>query len=236
MSKSFCIKNNNKTILKYIIEQFENLGMPQLYISQNSFSIYDNVIVHYTGFDNSLFEEKLGNILTETILNFYENILIENIINSNYFYFFDFEKHEILDSSIKNAKSDFDINARRYAVYTAWIDYIRNNKYVILDGFANFRLFKYKDFLDEIVDYSVNNFLVQREYLEFINLLKEYIVSKPSTIDSAHLIYSNDMYLLYDSHLNPIPIETNISNTKYLSDISFSKNDYCLNIRHMYCP
>lgn len=46
--KSFCIKANNKQIINYLINDFSNIKMNHIFISQNSFKIYDNVIIHYT--------------------------------------------------------------------------------------------------------------------------------------------------------------------------------------------
>ena len=100
---------------------------------------------------------------------------------------------------------------------------------MILDGFVRFRLYDYSKILDEVVDYSVSKYLVQREYLEFVRLLKEYISSTQATCTKIHLIYSSNNVILLNENNMIIPIESNLSNVKFLSDISFSKNDYCLN-------
>ncbi len=56
-----------------------------------------------------------------------------------------------------------------------------------------------------------------------------YVNSKKNNIDIVHLIYLNKESILLDNNKNVIPIQDNIFEAKYLSDISFSSNDYCLN-------
>ena len=100
---------------------------------------------------------------------------------------------------------------------------------MILDGFVNFRLKEYMSYLDNIVDTAVNQFIIEKEYNEFINLLKIYIDSKPAECEILHLIYINGESILLDADKNIVSVSENILNSKYLSDISFSSNDFALN-------
>lgn len=245
MLKSFCIKTNNCRIIDKLLSQFENVKLDNIYITKKQFAIYQNIIVHYSGDNIEVFYEKIAEFLSKIILDFYERNLFYKIIRENYFYFFDMELKEILKICIDSSK-DFEISERYLLIYNECIKYIKENKSMILDGFVNFRLYDYVKTLDEIVDYSINKYLVQREYLEFIKLLKEYISYSEPTRSIIHLIYSENNNILLDEDNIIIPIEENISQAKYLSDISFSKNDYCLNtllnilphkiIIHLLCP
>ena len=60
---------------------------------------------------------------------------------------------------------------------------------MILQGFVNFRIHDYIKILDYLTDMCVNNYVIEREYNEFINLLKIYINSKHSSNKIVHLIY-----------------------------------------------
>ncbi len=114
-------------------------------------------------------------------------------------------------------------------VYSAIEKYLQENNIIILSGFINFRLKSYMKLLDETIDLCVNTFLIEREYFEFINMLRMYINSKDSSIEHVHLVYVNSDSLLIDNDKNIIPLDKNVFNAKYLSDISFSNNDFCLN-------
>jgi len=87
----------------------------------------------------------------------------------------------------------------------------------------------YIKILDNLVDISVNKFVIDREYSEFIDLLKVYINSKDYGSDIVHLIYNDAESILLDKYKNIINLDNHILNSKYLSDITFSSNDYALN-------
>ena len=119
--------------------------------------------------------------------------------------------------------------SRQTIIYDAFYNYLLENNKIILDGFINFRLKKYLDFLNCIIDDAVNYFIVEREYWEFISLLKVYINSEAPSMEKVHLIYNNSESVLLDENNNAININKDVFNTKYLSDITFSSNDYTLN-------
>lgn len=228
--KSLCIKINNDKVLNYLQEQLENSHMDNICFSIKTFKYYNNLIIHYTGSNLSEFYNFICDILLNTVTNLYEPRKLKELININYFYFSEFEKQSILDKCINML--NFDANNREDCdnlIYTDLLKYIIENKSIFLDGFINFRLYKYINFLDSILDLSVNNFIIEREYNEFISLLQIYINSKDSTTPLLHLIYVNGDSILIDENKNIVSVDDNILNATYLSDISFSSNDFTLN-------
>ncbi len=226
--KSFCIKTNNKNILAYLLNNF---NFPNTYISIRKFKIYKNIIIHYIGENASAFYNELANNLVSLILNFYEENLLKSIIKSNYFYFSESEQDIVLDKCLTYLKdtSSVEYQVRIEHIYIAALKYITNNKAMILSGFIHFRLSNYMKILDYVVDTFVNELVVDREYKEFINLLKSYVNSKPSNINSVHFIYKNTSSILLDSKHKKIPFTDDLANLNYISDVSFSENDIVLN-------
>lgn len=231
MIKSFCIKTNNKKIIDYLLNNFEKLELENLYISKLKFKFYDNFIVHYKGKNLDIFYDIFSNILSSAIIEFYEKDIIKHIISSNYFYFTDIEQRKIFDIVM-----DYLYNGeltenyiRKDSIIISCIEYFSNNKSTILDGFVNFRLNDYIKIIDYIVDMAVNKFVIDREYAEFIDLLKCYINSKDYGARTVHLIYQNQESVLLDEFKKIIDLDNSILNSKYLSDITFSSNDYTLN-------
>ncbi len=229
--KSFCIKTNNEKILSYLLNDFKSNTPSNFYCSKRRFKIYNNIIYHYKGNNEEIFIDFISQILKNIIVLFYEEKIISKIINYNYFYFDDFEKKQILDLCLTNLNNMENITSqnRENIVFYLCKEYVKENKSVILNGFINFRLKEYISILDEIVESSINSYIIEKEYLEFINLLKLYINSTPSVDDVIHLIYYNNESLLLDKDKKIIKFDNDISNAKYLSDITFSSNDYCLN-------
>ncbi len=229
--KSFCIKTNNTKILDYLEKQFIAMPLSDIYFSIKKFKLFSNIIIHYKGKNTSEFIDSCSKILTTCIIAFYENNIINRIINSNYFYFDNFEKNIIKKTCIETINSDYLANTEiKEEIWFTISNFLNSNRNFILDGFVNFRIFQYNKYLDTIVDLSVNKYIIDREYTDFINLLKAYIDSKPETIDIVHLIYTSNSPILLDENRDLINFSTNnIINTPYLSDITFSDCDFVLN-------
>lgn len=228
--KSLCIKSNNINIIIYLLDKFQALNLDGLYVTNRKFRLYENVIVHYNGELLDSFYDKITSILSDTIICFFEDKLLKRILEYNYFYFTHKEKKQIL--SLSRDFLDEDSISREdnfFSVYYSVLDYITNNKSLVLEGFVNFRLQNYMKDLDYVVDISVNKFLIEKEYNEFINILKLYVSFTPFNSPLVHLIYHNGESTLLDIDRNVISTEDNALNAKYLSDITFSSNDYALN-------
>ena len=162
MLKSLCIKTNNNRAINYLLDEFSNAKLNNLYISTSKFKLYNNFIIHYKGKELDTFYTIIADILSSLIINLYEENLIKRIISSNYFYFADIEQRKILDIC-KNYLycGDLDeVSLRQDSLKISLIDYFANNKSVILDGFINFRINDYIKIIDYIVDLAVNKFVI----------------------------------------------------------------------------
>ncbi len=229
--KSFCIKNNNIIILDYLLTELKKINLEDMYISKNSFKYYKNIIVHYTGKNKEMFILKLSDVLTKCIVEFYEKNIVKRIINCDFFYFDSDEKSIIYNNCVEILKDENsnEFIERKDRIFSCLTEYISDHKFFILDGFVNFRLFEYHSIIEECVDVAVNKFIIDKEYREFIQLLKGYIDSHKNKTDIIHVIYSNSEPILLDKMQNILIYNNQLENPKYLSDISFSSNDYCLN-------
>ena len=229
--KSICIKTNNINSIKYLLNELNHIDLEHICFSLRDFKHYKNIIIHYTGTDDDLFLRKLSNVLSFLVVDELEESLLNKLILQNYFYFDSPERKKILNLC-------FDINANDFSyifdkkfknIFNSIYKYLCENKSLILEGFINFRLYDYIKILDNIVTESVNQYVVEKEYNEFISLLKLYINSQSSNCNLVHLIYLKNESFLLDENKEIINISKDIFNTKYLSDISFSSNDFTLN-------
>ena len=229
--KSFCIKNNNNEILVYLLTEIKNMNLENVYVSKNSFKLYKNVIVHYTGNDEKKFVYKLSNVLMNCIMKFYEKNMVKRVVNCDFFYFEPKEKNIIFDNCYElldeNYSDEFQI--RKEKIFECLVDYISEHKFFILDGFVNFRLFEYNSLIEECVDTAVNKYIIDKEYKEFIELLRGYIASQKNRTDVIHVIYTKNEPILMDEGQNILVYDNKFEYPKYLSDITFSSKDYCLN-------
>ena len=229
--KSFCIKTNNAEIIRYLIEEFSKYKKNDFIVKFKSFKLYDNIILHFLSSNIDVFYSIISNVLSDTILKFYEPVELKRELKRNFFYFTEYEKERIVELCLAENTSNSTLYLDKFNyLFISFYNYISNHHSIVLTGFYNFRLGKYHNILNEILDISVGDYLIEREYLEFINLLKLYINSNPFKSNLIHLIYSNQEFIVLDENKNIInPENKNILNAKFLSDISFSGNDYVLN-------
>lgn len=230
VTHSFGIKTHCNQILDYLLNEFENSNISELYISRNVFKVYPNIILHYIGNDVSSFYALVANCLSNAIIKFYEHIVAKKIIVSNYFYFSELERNEILEYCLKELnRTKKEQVYRKNLIFTSCYEYVKENKILILDGFLNFRLKNYIKVIDNTIDIVVDKFIVEREYNEFISLLNMYVESKEPCSSTIHLIYTSRESTLFDENRSLIDTSSHVFDAKYLSDISFSSNDYALN-------
>ena len=172
----------------------------------------------------------LSELLEKVIIQFYEEKLMKQLIYYNYFYFDNYEKNKILDNCLTLANTEEYISeVENDVMKNEIIQYLEQNHSMILDGFVTFRLKKYISCLDDLVDRGVNQFIIEKEYTEFISLLHIYVENKEPEYPLLHLIYINGESIILDEDKNIVSVSDNIYHAKYLSDISFSSNDFALN-------
>lgn len=231
LMKSICIKTNNKTALEYLLNELRISEFQNVCFSQRKFKNYNNIIIHYTGSNENKFVQDISNILSYYIIDELEESIIKDIIRKEYFYFDNAERAKILDLCFDICSEDFTTYFDKKFSYlsTQFYTYLKDRKSIVLTGFIYFRLKKYFKILDEIVEEAVNNFIIEKEYLEFISLLKLYINSQNCKSSIVHLVYNKKSPILLDEYKSPINFTKEIPDIKYLSDISFSKNDCILN-------
>ena len=229
--KSICIKTNDQNLLDYLLNELDYIEIKPVAISKNKFKNYKNIIIHYSGNDNEKFIHEVSCILSCLVIDELEEKFIKQSLIKNYFYFDSEERKHIIEICFEIFTDDFNLyfDKKYNCLINDFESYLTNNKSIVLDGFLNFRIKDYLKILENVVDEAVNNFVIEKEYLEFISLLKMYINSQNSNCDIVHLVYTNETSILLDKDKNIINVSDDIFKAKYLSDISFSSNDYALN-------
>lgn len=229
--KSLCIKTNNSDLIKYLLNNLDSIELDDICFCCKKFKHYKNVIIHYSGNDNELFINKISSILSLLVIDELEPYLLERIIKANYFYFDFNERKQILELCFEMTGNDFydTFDKKLNSLFNSFYEFLLKNKSIVLHGFINFRIKNYLEILDNVVNEAVNSYIIEKEYLEFISLLKLYINSQKSGCELVHIIYNNEESILLDENKEIISVSKDALNTKYLSDISFSSNDYTLN-------
>ncbi|MCG0274553.1 MAG: putative sporulation protein YtxC [Thermosediminibacteraceae bacterium] len=165
-------------------------------------------------YDFAIAEEifvSLVEILADLVIDLWEPKLIKRIIKK-FFYFteaenkiiYDFAR-EMLNYPKSSQKGTFpDRSKRKSVIIHKLLDYFRGCDTVILEGFINFRLKEYIEMLEEVIDKAVDEYLVEKEYREFINLLKFIVYVNDPREELVHVLLSNGEFHLMNGNMEPL--------------------------------
>jgi len=95
-----------------------------------------------------------------------------------------------------------------------------------LEGLARFRLGEYVEVLREMVDYAVDEYVMERQYQEFIELLKYFVSAQEIKTGAVHLLHGRDSeFALLDEQLRPLGTDELRYNATELSDQELKYED-----------
>jgi putative sporulation protein YtxC len=213
--------------IDFSVEEVDSEGDASIICSINGGKLYrEKSLESY-----KVFVEHISNALADYIIDQYEEKLLKRIINNNYCYFSSSERKEIFAkavSIIKNEDKSFINNLlkikRKNIILQSLLDYFDSSNNIILDGFVNFRLKEYLKSLEEISDKAVDDFIIEREYKEFVRLLRYFVEIQEPKIDTVHVIVNyENKYTLLDESKREI---TNECIQEYANEISGGEINY----------
>lgn len=162
----------------------------------------------------ALFRQCLAAALSDLILSNWEHLLLRQIIRENYFYFELREQEVIYRLAVKELKKNdggFLIGGRgqrERKILKKLLDFFRQHDQIVIEGFIRFRLKEYIKDLEEAVEKAVDDYLLEREYREFIQLLRYFVEIQKPRIDLIHVVLiPGRLYGLYDEHGEPLKSE-----------------------------
>ena len=227
---SVCFKSLNKKTIINLESLLENSNIDDVIYVQRKFSIFFNLIVHFKGKDSNRFYKNMLDLFCNYIINYHENKIINSQIKLDFFYFSLDEQKEIFNLMSKKLNNPDIFNKKISTIKKELFSNIIERKKIYIDGIINFNLSDYKKYLNSLLEKEIHEYVIHKEYTQYIDLLKNYILEKSKDdekiCESIHLLYSNTKKIILDKNYNII---TTTNGKKYLSDISFSENDFLLN-------
>jgi putative sporulation protein YtxC len=168
----------------------------------------DDIILKENYYDKlrQVFVNRVANALSDIIINHWEPVLLKRIIREDYFYFnkseqnriYDFTR-DILNYNEFGGKHDISYQIKRKTFVLHKIqEFLGNSSIIILDGFVNFRLKEYIEQLEDTVDLAIDEYLMDKEYREFINLLRHFVDLQEPKRDLVNVVFHNTEIILMD--------------------------------------
>ncbi|QEK12506.1 putative sporulation protein YtxC [Crassaminicella thermophila] len=197
-------------------------------ITYIQYAVKESSLKNYTTDDfGSVFKYYMANIFSEIILKDMEEKLANKILANQYYYFNLQERKSILkhlktiqDQEVyKYREDEVCIENRKEKIIQEIISYLRENNIINLKGFVRFRLRSYIEELENNIDKAVEDYLMEKEYNEFIRLLRYFVDIQEAKIDMVNVLIRKDgKYDLYDYQNKSI-------NNEYLEDLALEMAD-----------
>lgn len=142
-----------------------------------------------------------------------ETRILRHLIINEFAYDGHVEVNKIMDFCLQtihledDETTDRDRRPRQKTVTHEIKHYLKKNNYLNIDGLLQFRLKDYIAELREVVEYAIDEFIMDKQYQEFIALLKYFVYIQEAKIPVVHLMHKggNEFVLLNDQMR---PIET----------------------------
>lgn len=157
-------------------------------------------------FHDKVFRKRLGAALADFICGGMESIIIKQIIGEKH-PFFDMEEKQNIENRVLHllegsvweyAKVVYAHRKEKLArQITA---YLKENQFLAIDGFVQFRMKTYRQALAVCVDEAVQEYWLDREYREFIDWLRYFVSLESSKLPIVHVFHEGkgQFYLVDD--------------------------------------
>jgi len=162
--------------------------------------------------------------VADVIVNKWEANMIENMIESNFYYFTANERgkigikaQEIISWQDNEGNSQTTCAAvvkRQKEISQLLADYLFEQKYLNIEGFINFRLPDYWKSLEKAVELAVDDYMMEKEHNEFVRLLKYFVdVQEPRVSIVNVILKSSGSFQMFDN-------DTNVIDSRYKNGFS----------------
>lgn len=147
-----------------------------------------------------IFNIYMSNILYNVVISEFYKKDIQGFLTDTYFFLKYDEIKEIKRLSLEALKSEGAIlneymvyfRNRKNSIIQKIMDCIVENKEINIKGFITFRMKELLEDLESIIDKVVESYMVEKEYNEFINLLKYFVEIQDSKIDKVNILIQKD--------------------------------------------
>jgi len=155
----------------------------------------------------NMFNIYMANILYNVVIDEFYSKEMDYFLTDTYFFLKNDEVGEIKQKSkiaLKSEGAILDENMvyclnRKNSIMKKIVQCIEENREINIKGFITFRMKELRGDLESIVDKVVENYMVEKEYNEFIKLLKYFVDIQESKIEEVNIIIKNDgTYIIQD--------------------------------------
>ncbi len=93
---------------------------------------------------------------------------------------------------------------RKSRVWAKLAEYLEREDEIVLEGFITFRLKEYLEDLFDTVEETVEDYLTEREYREFLKLLRHFMSRQKESTYQVNIVRDGVRYQVLDEKLKPV--------------------------------
>lgn len=176
--------------------------------------------------------ENIEKFISAWIIEHLEAEIVNDIIEKNYEGFCPDDKIQIQNHVA--AALELSKERRREYIERRLSDYFAGEYLINISGFVRFRLKDYRSELEEVVDRTIDKYICEREYNDFIALIKEYVEYQDTGINTLNVITTPDNKNRYfDGFGNEL---TKVFMTEYSFETDLTEDDKLLTILVLSAP
>lgn len=159
-------------------------------------------------------KDSVANELSHIIIDEYERLLVNRLIDDNYAYLSTRDRDIIRRKVGVNlngragARSDLQDGVgrsrRKSRVWARLAEYLEKENEIVLEGFITFRLKEYLEDLFDTVEEVAEDYLTEREYREFLRLLRHFMGRQKSPSPEVNVIREGSKYTILDEQRKPV--------------------------------
>lgn len=159
--------------------------------------------------EEMILKHYVANALSDFILGYWENVLLNKITRKHYYYLTNDEKENVLNKARAiletYSKSSDDMYLyrlnRKSKILHKILDHLSISAKINIEGFIKFRLQDYVTDLCHVLEQAVDEFMLEKEYHEFILLLKYFVDIQEPKVKKVHVVLLyNGAFQLFDDY------------------------------------
>lgn len=179
----------------------------------------------------SIFKHYVANAVSDVIVDDLEKNLLEEIVRHNYYYLTKEDQRTVVKYALEHLNDEYGLReeglvykiGRKSKVLQKVLEHLSGNNEIMLEGFVKFRLKEYLDELQQAIDRAVDDYLLDKEYREFIRLLKYFVEIQEPKMEKVNVIINpSGSFKLLDQENKPI-------NSDYLEGFIIELSDNEIN-------
>ena len=161
----------------------------------------------------------ISNLLAEYIIDNIDDKIITKMISINSYEIAKFKKYFYIKVN--------DYTNRKLNLYDIILNNLKYIEYINIEGLIHFRLKDYYKIIENTVKEIEKEYKKEREYENFLILIKSLIFSQPVIVNHAHIVLGRDnKYHIFDEYFNDI---TEICVNEFLEEFDYkyiNKDDF----------